>query len=453
VRAVRNNGETIDLEAVERALPRPPLDPRASEEQLAAELEKRLPPVRCAGEEWYVYRDGVWRQQSRHALRPEAMAVQDPSSRQARKAAAILQHLESEAQCDPDGFQSFCALDAGGAVLVNCQNGVLRVTPQVVDVLPHAPDYLFTGQLAAAYRSEAECPTFEAVLQYALPDPADIELFRLFCGYLLLPDCRFETALVCYGPGGTGKGTLAHGVESALGPELVRHLSLEQICDPKTKMLAQLRHKAVNVATELNALQTVGGETFKQLVSGERVQADRKYLADVSLQTGCKHWFLTNYLPRFQHGTDAELRRLRFLRMDRKPERADVTLKAKVAAERDGIFVTIMLAGLRALLQRADFSHGGEHSRQCRERFKLQNDPLGAFLEERCELRAGAAVVKDDLYAEYEAFCQDNGIPPAEQTPFFRQLYERHPLRPGRGRAGGKRLQRIRGLRLKEDAA
>jgi phage/plasmid-associated DNA primase len=68
------------------------------------------------------------------------------------------------------------------------------------------------------------------------------------------------------------------------------------------------------------------------------VAADRKHQELISLKTTCKFLFLTNYLPRFQHGTNAELRRLRFLRFERKPAKPDPTLKHRIAFERDGIF-------------------------------------------------------------------------------------------------------------------
>jgi phage/plasmid-associated DNA primase len=55
------------------------------------------------------------------------------------------------------------------------------------------------------------------------------------------------------------------------------------------------------------------------------------------MRTTCKLWFLSNHLPRFRHGTEAELRRMRFIRFDHISDEKDVTLKAKIRAERDGI--------------------------------------------------------------------------------------------------------------------
>jgi P4 family phage/plasmid primase-like protien len=425
------------------------LDERASEQQLAFLLKAEFPPIRCVGEEWLVYERGLWKRKTRDEFKPRALSIQHPNTRTARRAAGVLNHIEFERQCSEEQFRLFYCFDASGAILINCANGVLRVTPAKAELLSHSPDYLFTGQLNGCYDPEACAETFERVLQEALPDSDDLRLFRLFSGYLLYPDCRLEAALVCYGPGGTGKSTLCQGIENVIGSDLVRHLSLEQICNPQSKLLAQLQKAAVNIATELNTIQTVGGETLKQLISGESVQADRKYLSDILLNTSCKFWFATNYLPRFQHGSDAELRRLRFLKFDNKPPKIDPTLKQTLLGERDGIFL-FMVDGLRDLLHRSELPNGGKRSLQVRERFNIQNDPIGSFVTTECVLSTDQEIFKDQLFQTYEDFCKHNGIPlPTDNAFFFKELLSRHPVQNVRRRDGNQRVQKIAGINLR----
>lgn len=426
------------------------LDEHATEQQLAALLRAELPPIRCVGEDWSVYRNGLWKKRSRDEFKPRAISIQNLKTRTARRAANVLSHIEFEQQSPAEEFRSFCCFDNSGAILINCANGVLRVALNGVTLLPHKPEYLFTGQLAGRYDPKAVANNFERVLQEALPDSDDLDLFRMFSGYLLYPDCRFEAALVCYGPGGTGKSTLSQAIENVIGPDLVRHLSLEQICNPQSKLVAQLQHMALNVSTELNAIETVGGETFKQLVSGERVQADRKYLDDVCLCTGCKHWFNTNYLPRFRHGTDAELRRLRILRFDKKPRAIDVTLKNKLNAERDGILL-FMVDGLRALMERNEIPTGGQESLRMRERFDIQNNPIGAFVKADCILGSIKEIGKAQLFDAYEKFCEQNGIPPLDKGFFFKELLTHFAVENVRRRDGKERIQKLIGIDLADD--
>jgi P4 family phage/plasmid primase-like protien len=424
-------------------------DERATEQQLAALLKAELPSIKCVDEEWFVYGKGFWRKTNRNEFKPRALSIQNPKTRTARCAANVLSHLEFEQQCSAQEFRSFCSFCQSGEILINCANGILQVSAGKATLLEHEPRYFFTGQLAANYDPEAAADNFERVLQEALPDSKDLDLFRTFSGYLLYPDCRFEVALVCYGPGGTGKSTLAQAIENVIGPDLVRHLSLEQICNPQSKLVAQLQHMALNVSTELNAIETVGGETFKQLVSG--IQADRKYLNDVCLCTGCKHWFNTNCLPRFRHGTDAELRRLRFLKFDHKPSAVDVTLKQTLCTERDGILL-FMVDGLRELLSRNEVPTGGQNSIHTRERFAIQNDPLGAFVKNECVCGVGEEISKEELFNSHREFCERNGIPiPDDNRFFFKELLSRFPVKSVRRRDGDRRLQKIAGITLNEN--
>jgi hypothetical protein len=257
------------------------------------------------------------------------------------------------------------------------------------------------------------------------------EEFRSFC---------------CFGPSGAILLNCTNGV---IGPDLVRHLSLEQICNPQSKLLAQLQRAALNIATELNTIQTVGGETLKQLISGETVQADRKYLSDISLRSACKFWFTTNYLPRFQHGTDAELRRLRFLKFDRKPAKIDPTLKQKLIREQDGIFL-FMLDGLRALMKRSHIPNGGQRSLQARERFNIQNGPIGSFVAAECALSPDREVLKDHLFEAYQSFCKRNGIPLSpDNSFFFKELLSRYAVQNIRRRDGQDRVQKTTGIDLR----
>jgi putative DNA primase/helicase len=417
---------------------------------LANLLSAQLPPLRCVGKDWYTYTNGVWRRGTKDIFRPQALAIQNARNRTDRRAGSILSHLEGNAQVREEEFSSFHKLD-GGSILINCANGVLRVTADNVQLLPHFPDHLFTGQAAATFDLAAEAPTFERVLQEALPDPADLSLFQIFVGYTLYPSCSFEAALVCYGDGGTGKSTIGDGVRAALGDDLVRSLSLVQICDPKSFHLVNLRNAAVNISAELDALPIVGAENFKLLVSGEQVAADRKHQDLVSLKTSCKFLFLTNYLPRFQHGTDAELRRLRFLHFEKKPAKPDPTLKHRIALERDGVF-RFALDGLRRLLALQKIPQGGQQSEETRRRFKIQNDPILEFVQSRCQIDGGSEVLKRDLYNEYKDFLETNGLPePQNESPFFRSLYNRFPVQELRRRDGHHQLRKVVGIALRAD--
>lgn len=431
-------------------LPAPVLDEHATETQLARVLQSKLPPLKCVGEDWYIYHEGVWSKTSRDQVKPLALAIQDERTRSAKKAMEVVKHVEYSNQTTGKEFRSFHYWNAKGEIILNCSNCVLAVSVEKVRILQHQEEYMFTRKIAASYNLEANCSSFYQALEFALPDSADINVIRCFSGYVLMPDCRYEVALICYGDSDTAKSTISTGIEAALGPELVTKCSLAQISNPESKNLAKLERAALNLSTELNAVE-VGSENFKMLVSGEAIDADCKYRDSITLCTPCKLWFNTNHLPKFTHGTDAELKRLLFIRFAQKVLIRDEQIKENIKAEGDGVFL-FMIEGLRKLMMDKRFPKASDKSFETKTRFKLQNDPLGSFIEEECVLGGGQEIVKDQLYDAYSKFGRGNGVWHHEEGAFFKDLYARHPtLKAIRPRDGAERTQKVKGIDVKDE--
>jgi putative DNA primase/helicase len=366
-----------------------------------------------------------------------------------RRATTLLDHIEAAQQVDTNTFKGFYGYDAEGAVLINTSNCVVRVTANSVEQLQHAADYHFTRQTAAQFNPDTAAPLFERVLCEALPDADDRTLFKLCLGNILLPDCRHETALVCYGEAGRGKSTVADPVAAALGLDLVSRLSMSQVCDPRSYHLPALRHGAVNLGTELTTADIAESGNFKTLVSGEPIEARPIYGKPFVMQTSCKLWFLANSLPRFKHGTEAEIRRMRFLRFDKQPPQKDVQLKSRLAGELNGVFC-FMLAGLQQLLTLSEIPLGGRESQAVHDRFRISNDPVGAFVQWCCILDPDAKVRKETLRDAFAEFSRRHELPAVCSEWFFRAFFERFTnLREVRPTIGGNRVQCVAGLQLR----
>ncbi len=413
-------------------------------------LAAELPPIKTIGADWFAYDAGAWRQIHRATLRPKAQAILPEHIRTARREATLLDHLEGRCQVAPDAFRGFYCFDDNGAVLINAANGIVRVSQNYgPELLPHVDRHLFRHKLAAQFQPGATAELFNRILAESLPDELDRDLFQLCCGNFLLPDCRFETALVCYGEAGRGKSTIAEPVSAALGMDLVARLSMSQICDPRSYPLPKLKFAAVNLGTELDVIAIDESANFKTIVSGEPVEARPIYGEPFTMQTTCKLWFLANGLPRFKNGTEAELRRTRFIRFDCQPAAKDVTLKARLLAERDGVF-NFMLAGLQRLLSTSEIPLGGAESKAVHARFKVSNDPLGSFVAQFCDFDPEARETKDSLKAAFNGFCETHGVPVEFADWFFKRLYERWPnLKETMPRREGSRVRCVSGIKLK----
>ena len=429
-----------------------PLTPASARTELdfVTLLGEKLPPIKTVGKEWHAYSAGTWQPIEAATLKPQALAILPEDRRTVRAANTLLDHVEAAQQVDAKTFQGFYALESDGNVLVNAANGIVRVTPSGSELLPHSREYNFTRQTAARFNPDAQSPLYLRVLHEALPDELDRDLFQLCQGNTLLPDCRHETAVVCYGGAGTSKSTLAGPHADVLGTDLVSRCTMSQLCDPKSYHLPALRFAAMNLGTELSTGEIAESGIFKTIVSGEPIEARPIYGAPFVLQTTCKLWFLANSLPRFKHGTEAELRRTRFLRFNVAPPQKDVTLKARLAVETEGVFL-FMLEGLRRLLTLPEIHLGGSESRAVHERFRISNDPVGAFVQTCCILEPTARVSKDTLREAFAEFSNRHELPTICAEWFFRVFFERFTnLREVHSRvAGGTRQRCVQGVQLR----
>lgn len=432
------------------------------EELLYAEkLRKKMPPVRVVVDDWHAYDGAAWVESTRHEFLPLALSTCPKRYRKARHAANLLDHLEAESQVKPEsliGFHKFVTHeDTSRSILINAANGVVRIWPGgEVTLEKHDPEFGFTSHAEAKWDEAAKCELFEQVHAQSLPDVQDRLLNQVFCGNILWPSAEFEVAMISYGRAGTSKSTIAEAVAFALAsPEargsLVSSLSMTQICDSRSYSLPKLKFASLNLGTEVDTIDLDESTNFKQLVSGETLEVRQIYGKPGPMRSSVKLWFLANILPRFKTGTDAELRRLRFVQYEVVPEKRDPSLKVRLRAERDGIF-RWMVEGLVMLQRENGVPHGGDKSRKIVEKFSISNDPVGWFIRNRCELGREHKVKKEWMKAAFIGFLEDHGLPEQFEGYFFRRLYERFPeVSPLRQRAGsGVEERYVGGIRLVE---
>jgi len=423
---------------------------KLNEAELVGRFTKKVPLIKVWGKQWHRYAE-YWEPIERGIYKKKALGLIPKPLRSAHLASQILDHFEALQHLDKDEFTGAAIFD-GPDILLCVANGVLRIDPTGQTKLEaFSSVYPFTMQLAAKYDPKALAPNFQETLKQALADPLDRELYRYWMGSILLPDSRFETALCCFGPTGTSKSTLAIGLTEALGAEPVTVLKLSEICDSVGYRQPTLVRSMLNVSTELDAAVLENSEDFKRLVSGEEIEAREIYGKPFKMRTSAKFLFLCNQLPRFKYGTDAELRRLQFLRFSQIPKVKDVELKkTKIPTEKDGIFI-LMVDYLAKLLQLGKIPDGSAESISLRERFAETNDPLANFIKKFCVLHPQASVLKTRLLKRFAAYVIDLGLPRGITNDFFKNLYDRYPaLKPIRRRIGKiGRQQRVEGIRLR----
>jgi putative DNA primase/helicase len=302
------------------------------------------------------------------------------------------------------------AAHARAVVLVNLQNGTFEIGP-VTQLRPAVAADFLTHQLPFAYAPTATAPRWQAFLDRVLPDAASQQVLAEYLGYVFVApsQLKLEKVLLLHGSGANGKSVFFEVITALLGPENVSNYSLNSLTGEPAYSRAHLATKLVNYASELNG--RLEADTFKQLVSGEPVEARLPYGQPFILTDYAKLIFNCNELPTEVEQTHAFFRRFLIVPFSVTIPEAEQDKQLAAGIIQDelaGVFNWI-LAGLGRVLAQQGFTDC-EAVRQQLDLYKLQSDTVKLFLDEY-EYKASSDeyLPTADVYNQYRQFCLDFG--------------------------------------------
>jgi len=311
-------------------------------------------------------------------------------------------------------------------VLINLQNGTFEINPQGTKIRPFDRSDFITYQLPFEYNPKATAPLFEAFLNRVLPDKERQKILAEYLGFVFIKHgsnrLKEEKALILYGTGANGKSVFFEVVSALLGEENTSNFSLQSLTNENGYFRAKLANKLVNYASEING--KLESATFKQLVSGEPVEARLPYGDPFTLKQYAKLIFNCNELPKDVEHTNAYFRRFLIIPFDVTipPDEQDKTLHSKIIeSELSGVFNWV-LAGLNRLLEQKRFTEC-EAVQQAVEQYKNQSDSVKLFIDENDYKNSPTEyrLIKE-LYTEYRTFCIEDGFKPVNKSNFIKRL-------------------------------
>ena len=311
-------------------------------------------------------------------------------------------------------------------VLINLKNGTFEITPQGTRLKPFDRSDFITYQLPFEYNPQAKAPLFEQYLNRVLPDKERQRILAEYLGFVFIKhgskSLKEEKALILYGTGANGKSVFFEIVNALLGIENVSSFSLQSLTNDNGYFRAKLANKLVNYASEINGkLETA---VFKQMVSGEPVEARLPYGEPFILKQYAKLIFNVNELPKDVEHTNAYFRRFLIIPFDVTipPHEQDKNLHTKIIeSELSGVFNWV-LDGLNRLLEQKRFSHC-EAALQAVEQYKNESNSIKLFLDENGYKQSPTLyrLIKE-LYPEYRNFCHEDGMTAFKKVNFSKQL-------------------------------
>lgn len=322
--------------------------------------------------------------------------------------------------------------------LINLQNGTFEITPGAQRLREYRRADFMTHVLPFKYQPDATAPIFRAFLERVLPDEESQRVLAEFVGYVFVRGLKLEKALLLYGGGANGKSVFFDVLRALLGDQNASSYSLTSLTDSKNGYFrAMLANKLVNYTSEIHS--KLEAHLFKQLVSGEPVEARLPYEKPFILTDYAKLIFNANELPRDIEHSHAFFRRFLIVPFTVTIPEAeqDKQLAGKIIrAELPGVFNWV-LGGLKRLLAQGGFS-------ECKAaddavgQYRKESDSVAMFVDERaCKPSPDHHEPLGDLFRDYRGFCADDGFRALGKTNFSKRLqtigYEVRKMKYGQG--------------------
>ncbi|MGB0768283.1 MAG: phage/plasmid primase, P4 family, partial [Phycisphaeraceae bacterium] len=285
--------------------------------------------------------------------------------------------------------------------------------------------FINTNVLPYDFDEEAECPGWLIFLDEILPREScgdrRQELLQEFMGYTLLTGASpFEKMLITVGTGKNGKSSVLKIWEHMLGVHNVSNVSFDLL--GKDALLRTMVGKAANTTRELEHVSRTHEAKLKQIISGEPLTIDRKYLDAMTLSIHAKLIVSCNSLPNFSDTTDGVWRRLIIMPFNIKIPDAEINphLSDELLGELPGIF-NWAAEGLQRLLTNGRFSDC-EICDAKKGKYRREANTVAEFLDQCTRNHSSHAVTTKGLYATYKIFTERNGRHPLSNSYFGREI-------------------------------
>ncbi|SHL52605.1 putative DNA primase/helicase [Chryseobacterium carnipullorum] len=295
------------------------------------------------------------------------------------------------------------------SVLINLQNGTLEISEKGVNLREHQPKDFLTYVLPFCYDPTAVAPLFNSFLDEVLSKQKQTVISE-YLGYIFMrhgSGLKLEKVLLCYGTGANGKSVFFDIVTALLGDHNVSNFSLSSLTNENGYYRAKIANKLLNYSSEIN--NNIEAAIFKQLASGEPIEARLPYGDPITVKNYAKLMFNTNgFLVGEQ--TNAFFRRFLIIHFDKtiSEENQDPELSKKIINRELSGVLNWALKGLTSLLVNKEFTPS-EEIKQTLNEYRTQSDPVQMFILENYLKPGTRPEPLKDLYKAFKEFSEENG--------------------------------------------
>ena len=311
------------------------------------------------------------------------------------------------------------------ANLIAFKNGIYNIITD--EFLPFSPEIIITNKINWDYNPAAYSELVDNTLnKIACHDKQIRMLLEEVIGYCLYRRNELGKAFILIGDRANGKSTFLDMVKTMLGDENIASLDLGELGDRfKT---AELFGKLANIGDDIGDEFIANASVFKKLVTGDRINVERKGQDPFEFNNYAKLLFSANNIPRIKDKTGAVQRRLTIIPFDAKFSADDPDYRPYIKYElrqQECIEYMILLGiqGMKRVLLNQKFTDSTRVQQELEE-YEESNNPIIGFFKEVSEDEVNNEPTKN-IYKLYQVFCAENNLQPLSRIEFSRQVTKR----------------------------
>ena len=362
----------------------------------------------------HIYQDGIYVNGYKHIEQTMIDMIPNLKKTQRRE---VLDYMELIAE----------EVTPSDARYIAFKNGVYDLVTD--KVLPYSPEFVITNRIPWDYIPDALSELAEHTLnKLACDDPSIVALLQECIGYCFYRRNELGKAFILTGDKSNGKSTFLDVIKYMLGDENISALDLKELGDrfSTSMMFGKLANLGDDIGDDFLSGTQVA--TFKKIVTGNRIKAERKGQDPFEFNPYIKMLFSANDIPRMKDKTGAVLRRLVIIPFNATFSVADPDfdpyIKYKLV-EQGSIeyLIRVGIEGLRRVVQQNHFTKSERVDREIKE-YEEENNPIAGFIEDQ-----GLDMIENqltaDVYKHYQVFCADNSLTPMSNIVFSKQINKR----------------------------
>ena len=308
-------------------------------------------------------------------------------------------------------------------------NGLLRITADDIQLVPHSPDVLSTIQIPCEWKGvPSPTPVFDSYLHTLTNgDKATEQLLLEFIGVCIsnIKGSRMKKALFLVGNGDTGKSQLKSLVERLLGRGNFIGIDLKEI--EARFGTGAIYGTRLAGSSDMSFLSVNELKAFKMITGGDAIFAEFKGQQGFQYTYNGLLWFCMNRLPKFG-GDDGQWVYDRIMVVNCPnvipKDKQDKKLLNKMYAERDGIIYKAVKALQTVIANGYRFSEP-QQVIETRQKYRSMNSTvIGFFNECMCPWPAGKInrhCTTGRVYKVYRAWCEENNNGYTKTAKEFRE--------------------------------